>query len=1563
YAITTDEPLEDGKDYDVVAIDDAGNVSEPATATGGADDTTAPDAPTLTLVTDTGRSDSDANTYEDSIAVAGLEEGATWEYSSDGGETWNDGEGSSFVLPEGEYADGDVVARQTDTFGNVSNTGSLGATIVDTTLPEVIIDEVVHDAESSTITGTTEPNSKVEITDAEGNSLGEPVFADENGEFTFITDQPVNLEGLSAGVVSDQNPDGSQTAPMVTQLDNGDLLYVWGEGANLSTYGDGHLLRGRLYNADGTPKTDTFDISDFGYNKAAGTGYKNVDGLDVLKVDDGKVAIGWSINNADAADRIQSKMTIIDTNFAPTEAGFKVAVDVNVSEGVAADPESAPILSLTNDGNVFAVYAKDIDSAGASIYGRVFDQEGNALGNEFQIGQNGMDQTIWGGYARNLYVDQLENGNFVVGIAQEYVQGGHRPILSVVDVSNPASPVTVASDVEVRSQANDGFESAPLIHALEDGGFVTLWFDRASSNDSSTRNLLGRLWNADGTPRGDQWEFATTIDGYPGFNTPIMDVTTLDNGTLAIGWSRNTADPDTTVANRPILAIIDPTQSPGDAGFYVLNDTPISASTETGLGAVEGPPVLATLDSGNLVAVWRDGYNSNDAAIYYRIYDQQGNALTDQKVMIAGGDGSGISANNYANWDSIYVTPTGGDSFVVGWMGADLDGDGTSALTNLIEPTLGTGSDYQINVIAEDVAGNVTTHVEDLSVSDAPTVDSMTNTFDASGVADGSIVSGTAEPNSTVEIRDPDTGDVIGTGDADENGNYTITTADPLEDGKDYDVFSVDAEGNDSAPAVVTGDLTAPDAPSLTLANDTGSSGIDDITFDGAVEVIELEVGATWEYSADGGVTWNEGQGISFDLPEGVYAADDVVVRQADEAGNVSDTGALGAVTVDTTPPGIEITEVTNQNSSSSIVTGTAEPGSRVEIFDANGDSLGNAVTADANGDFTFTSDRLIKLSAGVVSDQNPDGSQTAPMVTQLDNGDLLYVWGEGANLSTFGDGHLLRGRLYNADGTPKTDTFDISDFGYNKAASTGYKNVDGLDVLKMDDGKVAIGWSINNADAAGSIQSKMTIIDTNLAPTEAGFKVAEDVNVSEGVAADPESAPILSLTDDGNVFAVYAKDIDSAGASIYGRVFDQEGNALGNEFQIGQNGMDQTIWGGYARNLYVDQLENGNFVVGIAQEYVQGGHRPILSVVDVSNPASPVTVASDVEVRSQANDGFESAPLIHALDDGGFVTLWFDRASSNDSTTRNLLGRLWNADGTPRGDQWEFATTIDGYPGFNTPIMDVTTLDNGTLAIGWSRNTADPDTTVANRPILAIIDPTQSPGDAGFYVLNDTPISTSTEAGLLAVEGPPVLATLDSGNLVAVWRQGYNGNDEALYYRIYDQQGNALTDQETLVAGGDGAGISNNNNANWDSIYVTPTGGDDFVVGWMGANHDGDGTSALTNLAPGYDIAAVAEDVAGNKTVLVEGEVDPAVVAELGGGAPPAEGESAEASQMMFSLSDMDDGSGDGDLVLPEFGDSNEEEELVASGSEMMEEVPMGDYSEAQNPLNDELDQNTYVV
>ncbi|MCF7672212.1 cadherin-like domain-containing protein, partial [Bacillus subtilis] len=110
-----------------------------------------------------------------------------------------------------------------------------------------------------------------------------------------------------------------------------------------------------------------------------------------------------------------------------------------------------------------------------------------------------------------------------------------------------------------------------------------------------------------------------------------------------------------------------------------------------------------------------------------------------------------------------------------------------------------------------------------------------------------------------------------------------------------------DAAGNDADP--VTGsvnysvDVTAPGAPALELANDTGVDG-DGISSVGTVTVTNLESGAQWEYSTDNGVTWNNGTGTSFVLPQGDYAAGAVQVRQTDSAGNTGTAGSLGATSI-----------------------------------------------------------------------------------------------------------------------------------------------------------------------------------------------------------------------------------------------------------------------------------------------------------------------------------------------------------------------------------------------------------------------------------------------------------------------------------------------------------------------------------------------------------------------------------------------------------------------------------------------------------------------------------------
>ncbi len=91
-----------------------------------------------------------------------------------------------------------------------------------------------------------------------------------------------------------------------------------------------------------------------------------------------------------------------------------------------------------------------------------------------------------------------------------------------------------------------------------------------------------------------------------------------------------------------------------------------------------------------------------------------------------------------------------------------------------------------------------------------------------------------------------------------------------------------------------------PVAPTLVLENDTGADSGDGITNDGTVVVSGLENGASWQYSTDGGQSWQNGSGTSFQLEPGVYEEGAVVVRQTDAAGNSSTGGSLGAVAIDT---------------------------------------------------------------------------------------------------------------------------------------------------------------------------------------------------------------------------------------------------------------------------------------------------------------------------------------------------------------------------------------------------------------------------------------------------------------------------------------------------------------------------------------------------------------------------------------------------------------------------------------------------------------------------------------
>jgi Ca2+-binding RTX toxin-like protein len=101
--------------------------------------TPAPAAPRLTLASDTGSSNSDRLTNNGTITIGGLEAGASWQYSTNGGTTWStdiSATTTSFSVAAGSYATGQVQVRQTDAAGNSSPaTTTFQAFTVDTSAP------------------------------------------------------------------------------------------------------------------------------------------------------------------------------------------------------------------------------------------------------------------------------------------------------------------------------------------------------------------------------------------------------------------------------------------------------------------------------------------------------------------------------------------------------------------------------------------------------------------------------------------------------------------------------------------------------------------------------------------------------------------------------------------------------------------------------------------------------------------------------------------------------------------------------------------------------------------------------------------------------------------------------------------------------------------------------------------------------------------------------------------------------------------------------------------------------------------------------------------------------------------------------------------------------------------------------------------------------------------------------------------------------------------------------------------------------------------------------------
>ncbi|KZP62809.1 adhesin [Enterobacter bugandensis] len=325
--------------------------------------------------------------------------------------------------------------------------------------------------------------------------------------------------------------------------------------------------------------------------------------------------------------------------------------------------------------------------------------------------------------------------------------------------------------------------------------------------------------------------------------------------------------------------------------------------------------------------------------------------------------------------------------------------------------------------------------------------------------SDGKSVTGTAEPGSTITLKDAN-GNVLGTGKTGSDGNFTVSLGTPLTNGEQVTATATDAAGNTSQGTTITApDLTAPDAPTIGSVTDdidpqTGSVTNGDSTNDPRPQLSGTAEAGSTVTIYDGGVaigtalvasngTWTFTP--STDLTESTHQ---ITVRATDAAGNLGPASPVFTLTVDLTPPTAPtaivltddtgairgtITAGTPTDASKPILAGTGEPGGTITIYD-NGVAVGTT-TVLPNGTWSVTPDGPLADGTHTITVVETDaaGNQSAasePIIFTVDTtpplapGDLVVSNDGGTITGTAEPGSTVTIREGDAIlGTPVADS------------------------------------------------------------------------------------------------------------------------------------------------------------------------------------------------------------------------------------------------------------------------------------------------------------------------------------------------------------------------------------------------------------------------------------------------------------------------------------------------------------------------------------------------------------
>ncbi|WNN39358.1 Ig-like domain-containing protein [Pseudomonas inefficax] len=1501
WSYTPDSPLPDGTVINAVVVDAAGNSGPPASTI---IDGVAPAAPLINPSNGTELS----GTAEPNSTVT-LTDG-------DGnpiGQVTADGSGNWTYTPGTPIADGTVInVVAQDAAGNTSAPTS---TTVDAQAPAA---PVVNPSNGTTISGTAEPGSTVTLTDGSGNPIGQ-VTADGSGNWSFTPGSPLPNGSVVNATATD--PTGNTSAPSSTTVDtvapaapviepsNGSEISGTAEPSSTITLTDGSGNPIGQTTADGsgnwsftpgTPLPDGTVVNATATDPAGNTGGQGsttVDGVapavPTINLSNGSSLSGTAEPNSTVTLTDGSGNPIGEatadgsgnwtfTPATPLPNGTVVnatASDAAGNTGPAATvtvDSSAPAAPVINPSNGASI--SGTAEAGATV--TLTDGSGNPIGQVTADGSGNWSFTPG---------SPLPNGSVVNATATDPTGNTSAPSSTTVDTVAPAAPVVEPSN------------GSEISGTAEPGSTITLTDGSGNPIGQTTADGSGNWSFTPGTPLPDGTvvnatatdpagntggQGSTTVDGV----APGIPTVNLSNGSSLSG----TAEPNSTVtltdgSGNPIGEAT----ADGSGNWTFTPATPLPNGTMVNATASDaagntGPAATVTVDSSAPAAPVINPSNGTTIS---------GTAEAGATVTLTDGSGNPIgqvTADGSGNWsftpgsplpngtvvNATATDPTGNTSApssttvdTVAPAAPVVEPSNGSEISGTAEPgstiTLTDGSGNPIGQVTADGSGNWSftpgTPLPDGTVVNATatdpagniggqgstTVDGVAPAVPTINLSNGSSLSGTAEPNSTVTLTDG-SGNPIGEATADGSGNWTFTPATPLPNGTVVNATASDAAGNTGPAATVTVDSSAPAAPVINPSNGSTISGTAEAG--ATVTLTDGSGNPIGQITADGSGNWSFTPGSP--LANGTV----IIATATDPTGN---TGPQAATTVDSVAPAAPVVEPSNGNE----INGTAEPGSTITLTDGSGNPIGQA-TADGSGNWSFTPGTPLPDGTVVnATATDPAGNTGGQGSTTVD--------GVAPGIPTV---NLSNGSSLSGTAEPNS-TVNLTDGSGNpigEATADGSGNWTFTPATPLPNGTVV---NATASDAAGNTGPAATVTVDSSAPA------APVINPSNGatISGTAEPGATVTLTDFGG------NPIGQITADGSGNWSFTPGSPLANGTVIIATATDPTGNTGPQAATTVDSVapaapvvepSNGSEISGTAEPgsrviLTDGSGNPIgQTTVDGNGnwsftPNTPLangTVVNAVAQDPAGNTGPQGSTTVDSIAPAAPVVNPSNGAVLNGTAEPNSTVTLTDGSGNPIGE-----ATADGSGNWTftpgTQLPDGTVV-NATVTDAAGNTGAPGSTTVdASLPSIPQVDPSNGSVISGTADANNTIILTDGSGnpiGQVSADGsgnwsftPGV--PLPDGTVVNVVARNPGGTDSAPAIITVD----GVAPAAPVVEPSNGTEISGTAEAG-ATVILTDGGGN--PIGQTTA--DGSGNWSFTPgtpLANGTVINAVAQDPAGN--------------------------------------------------------------------------------------------------